>query len=208
MAQISEEEAAPPGESLDEEVARVLRFREAAAEAVVAVEKGAFLRQDRLRKRRFLRRETLENAITSKKPLDDDLLNRSMHEQSCFDKAYKRYMDESSTLTPGALSKFGDGNGSFWDSFLTNHRFASTPDEIGSSKTTHLSFLCGDIDKQISQRPPRLGMKQWAMSHAELTRASNAHDARHSSSFETIRRHRATEVVGDLGTERRRSRRM
>jgi len=74
---------------------------------------------------------------------------------------------ESSLRDPGPLSKFGEGDGSFFDNWLANHRFKHTTTSGGAQ----FDYMATDPFARPSVRLPRVGMKQWQMPKAELAQA-------------------------------------
>lgn len=83
---------------------------------------------------------------------------------------YKRTEYFRTSKDPGYLSKFGDGDGSYFDNYLTNSRFHSFPNshEVGGSSSS-FKYLREDVKQTKSHQVPHVGLKQWAMPQAELS---------------------------------------
>lgn len=78
---------------------------------------------------------------------------------------YKRTEYFRSSKDPGYMSKFGDGDGSYFDKYLTNSRFhSSIPHETRGS----FKYLREDVKETKSHQVPHVGYKQWIMPQAEL----------------------------------------
>jgi len=85
---------------------------------------------------------------------------------------------ESALRDPGPLSKFGEGDGSFFDNWLANHRFqhttsgAKVPSGATAVPTAQFDYMATDPFARPSVRLPRVGLKQWQMPKAELAQAA------------------------------------
>jgi hypothetical protein len=93
------------------------------------------------------------------------------------------YFRASARRDPGPLSKFGEGDGSFFDAWLGNHRFAHAaggavssgggdgPSAAAAPAPALFDYVGTDPFSRPTARLPRVGLKQWGMPHAELVQA-------------------------------------
>lgn len=76
------------------------------------------------------------------------------------DERRAEYFRSSNGRDPGPLSKFGEGDGSFFDNWLVSYKFRAPDGKV--------SFVGSDPLTRPSHVVPMTGTKQWTMPQSEL----------------------------------------
>lgn len=147
------------GEPIGEIVAKLEVFREAGSRFLK--DTPELRPREKGRKRGFVQHQDPNWAVRVRKSANTEPMRNTGFDE--VDRRRTGYFRASQEKDPGPLSKFGDGDGSFFDSFLTNHRFASPGG-------TALSFehIGGSPLARPPHTVPHIGLKQWIMPAAEL----------------------------------------
>jgi len=140
--------------------------------------------RERARKRSFVNRQPPPRAIDFAQPSALLSSAREPAALAVYGERRRTNYARSRDLDPGSLSKFGDGDGSFFDAWLTNVRVrtgdsAAAPSSAGQSTAPTLAFVSGDPMLKGSLGAPHLGLKQWTMGATDLA-ASRDHCLRES----------------------------
>lgn len=146
------------GESLTELITKLKTFQVAGKQLLKAA--PGLEAREKERMRQFIRDKNINVAALA--AVGPGRSEGSM--LSVGDAQRSAYFRTSAALDPGPLSKFGEGDGSFFDSWLTNSRF--------HAPNGTFTYIDGNPMAKPAQIIPLTGLKQWTMPGAELKAAA------------------------------------
>jgi hypothetical protein len=160
---MSDDPSFPAGESIAEKLATLKRFKAAGAQFIL--DSPGILTRETLRSKAFIQHQDINKAVDIRRAGNVGIYDIE-------DSRRAGYFRASMQRDPGPLSKFGEGDGSFFDRWLVNSKFHGS-----DGKFTN---IFGD-ELRTKERTPIVGMKQWTMPLNDL----KALDAKSPSAMST-----------------------